>query len=121
MLCVSSQLYGTVCWVPGVTFWYFWKLWKVSDVQNLVQVEGRRAWSLNPFTEVFVPLQKLENGLLGVWGVHLRSELVGSFQRQTWFETKIRDQNLKSKVNVCVSSDVCSYFASFLSFTEPEH
>ena len=44
----------------------------MSDVQNLFRKEAR---SLHPFAEVPVPLQELENGLLGVRNLDLGSEL----------------------------------------------
>ena len=42
--------------------------WKVYDVQNLFRKE---AWSLHPCTAVPVPVQELEDGLLGVWSLDL--------------------------------------------------
>ena len=59
-------------------FWH--DFWTFSEFQNLaVEV----AWRLHPFTQVHLCLsgfrvQKLDNGLLGVWGVHPGLELIRS-------------------------------------------
>ena len=58
--CQICQGVVPVCHAIQVVTWTA----QVEQSQNLA-IE--KAWSLNSFTGVLVPLQELENGLLGVW------------------------------------------------------
>lgn len=104
----------------------FWLFWNVSGVQNLA-VEALS------FTVVFAHIQKPENGRLGVWSVHLWSELAkklseaGRFLHHSLYIISFlqlysasSDWLLRPKLT-SMSSELCSDPASFISSVAAAH
>ena len=104
--CQICQGVVPVCHAIQVVTWTA----QVEQSQNLA-IE--KAWSLNSFTGVLVPLQELENGLLGVrtWQLKKKSQPEDLAVEETWSLNSFTEKWADTLAHLCSSLSCLSCLA----------